>query len=76
LVKTKPMAALNNAQLEIIKMFHKDQTAEELLELKQVLSEYLANRLVKAIETESAAKGYTREVADSWKNEHYRTPYK
>ncbi len=70
------MAALNNAQLEIIKMFRKDQTEEELLELKQVLSEYLANKLIKAIEEESVEKGYTREIVDSWKDEHFRTAYK
>lgn len=70
------MAALNNAQLEIIKMFHRDQTEEELLELKQLLSEYLANKLVKAIEKDSAEKGYTKEIVDGWKDEHYRTSYK
>lgn len=70
------MPALSNAQLEIIKMFHKDQTEEELTELKQVLSEYLANKLAKALEQESVEKGYTREIVDGWKNEHFRTPYR
>lgn len=70
------MPALSNAQLEIIKMFHKDQTEEELTELKQVLSEYLANKLAKALEQESGEKGYTRDIVDGWKNEHFRTPYR
>lgn len=70
------MPALSNAQLEILKMFHKEQTEEELLELKQVLSEYLANKLTKTLERESVEKGYTSEIVDSWKNEHFRTPYK
>jgi len=70
------MPALSNAQLEIIKMFHKEQTEEELLELKQVLSEYLASKLTRALEQESVEKGYTRETVDGWKNEHFRTSYK
>lgn len=70
------MASLSNAQLEIIKMFSQEQTEQELLELKQVLSEYLANRLTRAIENESAEKGYTSETVNSWKNEHVRTEYK
>lgn len=70
------MGALNNAQREIIKMFHKDQTEEELFELKKVLSEYLANKLTKGIAEESVKRGYTNEVLNTWKDEHFRTPYK
>lgn len=70
------MPALNNAQLEIIKMFRKDQTEEELLELKQLLSEYLAYKLTKGIAEESVKRGYTNEVLNTWKDEHFRTPYK
>lgn len=70
------MPALNNAQLEILKLFHENQSDEELHEIKQVLSEYLVNKLMKEIEKESIEKGYTPEVIDSWKDEHFRTPYK
>src|SRR5258708_3688319 len=70
------MASLSNAQLEIIKMFDKNQSEQELFELKQVLSEYFANKLVKEIERESVEKGYTKEVANTWKDEHYRTANK
>ena len=69
------MAALNNAQLELLKLFHENQSQEELAEIKQLLSEYLANKLMKEIEKESLEKGYTAEVVDSWKDEHFRTPY-
>lgn len=69
------MPALNNAQLEILKLFHENQSEEELAEIKQLLSEYLANRLMKEIEKESVKMGYTSEIIDSWKDEHFRTPY-
>jgi hypothetical protein len=70
------MASLSNAQLEIIKMFDENQTENELTELKQVLSEYLANKLVRGIEKESAEQGFTKEIVNGWKDEHYRTAYK
>jgi hypothetical protein len=70
------MASLSNAQLEIIKMFDDNQSEEELKELKQVLSEYLANKLVHDIEKESIEKGYTKELVNTWKDEHFRIPYK
>jgi hypothetical protein len=69
------MAALNNAQLELLKLFHEDQSKEELAEIKQLLSEYLAAKLMREIEKESLEKGYTPEIIDSWKDEHFRTPY-
>ena len=69
------MPALNNAQLEILKLFCENQSDEELHEIKQVLSEYLANKLMKEIEKESIEKGYTPEIIDSWKDEHFRTPH-
>ncbi|MCW3112961.1 MAG: hypothetical protein JWR18_1357 [Segetibacter sp.] len=70
------MPALSNAQLEILKLFHENQSQEELYEIKQLLSEYLANKLMKEIGKESLEKGYTPEIIESWKDEHFRTPYR
>ena len=70
------MPALSNAQLEILKLFHENQSQEELYEIKQLLSQYLANKLMKEIEKESLEKGYTPEIIESWKDEHFRTPYR
>lgn len=69
------MIKLNKTQKEILKMFHENQAEEELFEIKQILSEYLAKKLMKEIEKESIEKGYTPEIIDSWKDEHFRTPY-
>lgn len=68
------MTQLNNAQKEILKMFDENQSEEELLELKQILCEYIATKLMKEIEEESIEKGYTPDIIDSWKDEHFRTP--
>ncbi len=41
------MGALNNAQLEILKLFKFEKTEEELLEIKKLLSDYLFRRAIK-----------------------------
>ncbi len=69
------MISLNKTQEEILKMFDENQTEEELFQIRQLLSEYLANKLIKEIEKESIEKGYTSEMIDSWKDEHLRTKY-
>ncbi len=48
------MTQLNNAQKEILKMFDENQSEEELLELKQILCEYIATKLMKEIEEYNA----------------------
>jgi hypothetical protein len=68
------MPALNSAQLEIIKMFDENQPEEELRELKDVLSAYLADKLSKKILEESKEK-YTSAQINSWKDEHFRAAY-
>ncbi len=69
------MGALNNVQLEILKLFHEDQSEEELLEIKQVLTRYLANKLMSEVDKIAEEKGYTPEIIETWKDEHFRTPY-
>jgi hypothetical protein len=69
------MPVLNNAQLEIIKLFDENQTAEELCELKNILSTYIADKLSKNILEESKEK-YTPAQINNWKNEHFRVSCK
>jgi hypothetical protein len=69
------MIQFNNAQKEILKMFDENQSEEELSELKQILSEYIAAKLMKEIERESIEKGYTPQIIDTWKDGQFRTPY-
>ena len=69
------MIELNKTQKEILKIFHENQSEEELFEIKQLLSEYLAKKLMKELKTESIEKGYSSEIIDSWKDDHFRTSY-
>lgn len=57
---------LNPLQLEILKLFSKPMSHDELLELRQVLVKHLAGKLSQNINTSSAEKGYTQQDFDSW----------
>jgi hypothetical protein len=70
------MPVFSNAQMEIIKLFRRERSEEELFELKQVLSNFLAKKLTDAVDEIAKEKGYTPEIMASWKDEHFRTPYK
>lgn len=65
-------AALNSIQLEILKMFRNNQSEEELQEIKSLLINYLSNKAVAEADNAFVEKGYTPEVFESWKNEHFR----
>ncbi len=67
---------LNAAQLEILKLLKFETTAEELFELKKVITKFLADRLTKEVVAGIKQNGYTSEQTDLWANEHIRTPYK
>ena len=64
--------ALNNTQLEILKMFSNDQTEEELQEIRSLLIAYLANKVTFEADKAFDEKGYTEDVFENWKKEHFR----
>lgn len=69
------MHALNNAQLELLKLFSCDLSSDEIGEIKQILSEDLSKKLISEADIEAKERWYTPEIAASWKDEHFRTSY-
>lgn len=67
------MPALNNTQLEILKLFQQERSEEELLEIKAMLSEYLFKKAIEMADKEHEAKGYTNQDVEGWAKEHFRT---
>lgn len=67
------MAALNAAQLEIIKLFDREMSEEDIRELKQVLIQFLAKKIVEEADKAFDEKGYSIEDIEHWKTEHYKT---
>ncbi len=64
--------ALNDTQLEILKLFRNDQTEEELQEIRSLLVAYLADKVTNAADKAFDEKGYTTAVFERWKHEHFR----
>ena len=64
--------ALNNTQLEILKLFRNDQTEEELQEIKSLLIAYLANKVTIEADKAFGEKDHTGAIFEKWKQEHFR----
>lgn len=65
--------ALNNTQLEILKLFSEDQSEQELREIKALLVAYLADKVTREADQAFDEKSYTKEIFSSWKAEHFRS---
>ena len=64
--------ALNNTQLEILKLFRNDQPEEELQEIRSLLVAYLADKVTHEADKAFDEKGYTTAIFKKWKHEHSR----
>ena len=64
--------ALNNIQLEILKLFRNDQSEEELQEIKSLLIAYLADKVTFEADKAFGEKGYSTAIFEKWKQEHFR----
>jgi len=64
--------ALNDVQLEILKLFRRDQSMEELNEIKSLLVSYLSDKVVREADKAFDNKGYSVSVFEKWKTEHFR----
>ena len=65
-------AALNNTQLEILKLFSNRQSEEELQEIKSLLTTYIASKVTFEADKAFDEKGYTIGIFEDWKKEHFR----
>ena len=65
-------ASLNNAQLEILKLFAADLSEEELQDLRRLLIDFRYHRLQQAIDRLNPSK----EKIEAWGKGHDRTPYR
>lgn len=64
--------ALNNAQLEILKLFQQEQSEDDLKEIKSLLTAYLAEKVTRSADKAFDEKGYSPDVFEKWKKEHFR----
>jgi len=66
------MPALNNVQIEILKLFKHEKSEEELFEIKKILSDYLFDKAIHLADEAFEEKGYTLTEVEKWKDEHTR----
>ena len=60
---------LNNAQIEILKLFSQPLSESDLNEIKTVLVKHLSEKLTRKVDAISQQKGYTQKDFDNWLNE-------
>ena len=63
---------LTNLQLELLKYFQYDLSDAQLLEIKQLLTHYFAQRATGEMDKMWDEKGWNNETMDKWLNEHTR----
>ncbi|MFC2131364.1 hypothetical protein ACFLSQ_08005 [Bacteroidota bacterium] len=70
------MPALNNTQIEILKLFDRDIPESELKEIKKMLAEYLAKKAISAADEVWEKRNYSDSTIENWKNDHMRVSQK
>lgn len=67
---------LNNAQLELLKLFSTELSEQDLRELKQLLLEFKFKKVTTLADKAWDEQGWTNETVDKLLHTHLRTPYK
>lgn len=67
---------INHAQYELLNMLSCLDRDEDVLELKNVIVQFLNTRLQCEIDHLWENGTLTEQKMESWKNEHMRTPYR
>ena len=67
---------LSNLQLELLKIFSRNISDEQLLEIKGILSRYFADKASNEFEKLAEENGWTAETYRKWANEHNRSSAK
>jgi hypothetical protein len=67
--------ALNEVQLEILKMFRHNQSEQDLKEIKSLLMAYLADKVTREADSAFDDKNYTESIFEEWKKECKHTNY-
>jgi hypothetical protein len=67
---------LTSLQLELLKTFSRPIPEEQILEIRQLLSDYFAQKVDESVDTLFAEKGWDNNTVEGWLNEHNRTPYR
>lgn len=70
---TQSTNRLTNLQVELLKLFKYNLSQKQLLEVKDLLAKYFAEKATREMDKLWEEKGLTDKTMDSWLNEHMRT---
>ena len=63
---------ITNLQRELMKVFSYDVSEEELKDIRDLLSDYFAERATREMDKLWDERGWTNETMDAWLKEHNR----
>jgi 3-methyladenine DNA glycosylase AlkC len=66
---------LSNIQLELLKVFSRPVSDEDLKAIKQLLSTYFAQKAASLADDVWEQEGFTEETMQEWRQTHLRTDY-
>ena len=69
-------AKLTNLQLELLKLYSYDLKGKQLLEIKNLLAKYFADKAISEANKVWDKKGWTEKDAEQMLKKHKRTPYR
>lgn len=69
---TKP---LTNLQIELLRSFNYEVDDNQLVEIREILTNYFAKKVSDNIDQLFDDKGWDDSKLDEWSDEHMRTPY-
>jgi hypothetical protein len=64
---------LTNMQLELLKLFSYNLDEKQLLEVKDLLARYFAEKATRQMDRIWEERGLTNDTMDAWLSEHLRT---
>ena len=67
---------LTNLQLELLKIFSYQLPDNQLVEIKNILAKYFADKASDEMDKLWQEKSWTNKTMENWSNEHLRTAYK
>ena len=71
----KQTGALTNLQLEILQMFRYQLEEKQLLEIRDLLARYFADKATEEMDRLWEERGWSEETMEEWSKEHMRTKY-
>ena len=66
---------ITNLQRELMKVFSYEVSEQELEGIRDLLSNYFAEKATREMDRLWDERGWTNETMDEWLKEHRRTPY-